>query len=148
MKRPFMLWPLIFFLLLLSLGGGFYGGIALLLDPTGSSLDLDEVLHLLPVPNYILPGLFLLIVMGVLPLLLAIALIFRPQWSKINTWFQWSKHYWAWTGTLILVAILAVWLTVEGVLIGVFPIIYITAVIGLLILLFAMIPSVRNYYVN
>jgi hypothetical protein len=142
-----MLWPLLFILLVLALGG-FYGGIAMLADPTGSSLEADVVLHLIPIPDYILPGLFLLIVMGVLPLLLVYALFARPKWPWIERLFNWSNHYWAWTGTLTLVGILAVWLVVEGLLIGFWPITYITAFLGLLIFLFSVFPGVRNYFAN
>ena len=147
MRRPFALWPLVFLLLFLSLGG-FYGGIAMLTDPTGGSLELADALPLLPVPNYILPGIFLLIIMGLLPLLLAIALITRPSWPIFDSLFQWSKHYWAWTLTLVLVVIIAIWLAYEGLLIGLFPITNITAIVGLLILLFAMLPGVRKFYAN
>ena len=58
MQRPLALWPLLFLLLLLG-AGGLYGGIAMLIDPTGGLLQLTEVLPLLPVSDYILPGLFL-----------------------------------------------------------------------------------------
>jgi hypothetical protein len=142
-----MLWPLVFFLLFLALGG-FYGGIAMLTDPTGSTLQVADALPLLPVPNYILPGIFLLVVMGFFPVLLAYALIARPNWPWADSLFQWSKHYWAWTATLIFVAINAVWLAVEGLLIGFFPITYITAVVALLILLFALLSGVRKFYAN
>ena len=66
MKRPLMLWPLIFFLLFLALGG-LYGGITLLVDPSGNLLGLDDVLPLVPVSDFILPGIFLLVVMGLAP---------------------------------------------------------------------------------
>ncbi len=147
MRRPFMLWPLVFFLLFLALGG-LYGGLAMLTDPTGNSLQVADVLPLLPVPNYILPGIFLLVVMGLFPLLLSYALIARPNWPWVNSLFQWSKHYWAWTATIIFVAIIAIWLAVEGLLIGFFPITFITAVVGLLILLFTLVPGVRKFYAN
>ena len=147
MRRPFMLWPLVFFLLFLALGG-LYGGLAMLTDPTGNSLQVADVLPLLPVPNYILPGIFLLVVMGLFPLLLSYALIARPNWPWVNSLFQWSKHYWAWTATIIFVAIIAIWLAVEGLLIGFFPITVITAVVGLLILLFTLVPGVRKFYAN
>jgi hypothetical protein len=146
MRRPIMLWPLVICLLILSFGGGFAGGIMMLMDPSGELLGVAGILPLLPVPNFILPGIFLLLVMGLFPLILAIALLARPDWSWIDSLLQWSNHYWAWTATLILVAILALWLLYEVWLIGVFPITIITGILGLLILILAMMPGVRRYY--
>ena len=83
MKRPFVLWIFLFWLLFLALGG-LYGGIAMLLDPSGGALQMAEVLPLLPVPNYVLPGLFLLFVMGLVPLLLIYGLLARPAWPWIE----------------------------------------------------------------
>jgi hypothetical protein len=143
-----MLWPLVLCLLVLSIGGGFAGGIMMLVDPSGELLGVADILPQLPVPNFILPGIFLLVVMGLFPLVLAIALVVRPGWSWVDSLLQWANHYWAWTGTLILVAILALWLLYEVWLIGIFPITTITAVLGLLILIFALMPGVRKYYAS
>jgi hypothetical protein len=130
MKRPFTLWLLIFFLLFLAFGG-LYGGLAMLLDPSGRSLQMDEILPLLPVADYRLPGLFLLVVMGLGPIGLAYGLLTRQRW--------------AWPGTLALAGVLVVWLTVQGVLIGFqWPIQYVTAVNGLLIIGLALTPGVKN----
>lgn len=146
MKRPFALWMLILALLFLALGG-LYGGIAMLLDPSGASLQMTEVLPLLPVPDYVLPGLFLLFVMGLAPLFLTYVLLARPRWSWAESLVRPFNHHWAWVGTIILAAILALWLAVEGVLIGFkWPIQYVTAVNGVLILLFALLPAVRKFY--
>jgi len=146
MHRPFMIWPLILVLLFLALGG-FSGGIPMLADPAnGGYLQFGDMLPLLPVSNFILPGLFLLFGMGLFPLVLAYTLIAHPDWHWVNRLFQWSKHYWAWTATLILVVIIAIWLAYEGSLLGWWPITYATAVIGGLILLFAMLPGIRKFY--
>ncbi len=146
MQRPLTLWPLLFLLLFLGLGG-LYGGIAMLTDPTGSSLQLTEVLPLLPVTDYTLPGLFLLIVMGLAPLVLTYGLLDRPNWSWAETLSRWSGHHWAWTGTLGLGVTLAIWLIVQGLLIGFkWPIQYITAVNGFLIVLLVLVSGVRRFY--
>ena len=128
--------------------GGLYGSIAMLIDPSGSTLGLDTVVHLLPVSNYVLPGLFLITVFGLAPLLLAYALIGRPNWTLVDRYFRWSNHYWAWTGCLLLAGIIALWLIYEGLLIGMFPITYFTAILGLVILLLSIFPSVRKHYAS
>jgi hypothetical protein len=146
MKHPVALWLLVFLLLFLALGG-LYGGIAMLLDPSGGSLQMADVLVLLPVPNYILPGLFLFFVMGLAPLFLIYALLVRPDWNWVDNLFSTSKYHWSWVGTFALSIILAVWLIIEGLLIGFkWPIQYVTAVDGLLILLFVLLPSIRTFY--
>jgi hypothetical protein len=99
MKRPFTLWLLLFFLLFLAFGG-LYGGGAMLLDPSGRSLEMDAVLPLLPVADYRLPGLFLLVVMGLGPIGLSYGLLTRRRWG--------------WPGALALGVVLAVWLAVQG----------------------------------
>lgn len=146
MKRPVALWLLVLSLVFLALGG-MYGGIAMLTDPSGNSLQMAEILPLLPVPDYTLPGLFLLFVMGVAPLFMTYALLARPAWKWTNAITRWNDHHWAWTGTVTLGVVLALWLVAEGILIGFeWPIQYVTAVNGILILLFALVPSVRKYY--
>jgi len=144
-RRPYTLYLLLFFLLFLAFGG-LYGGIAMLLDPSGGLLAMDSLLPLLPVSNFILPGLFLLVAMGLLPIVLAYALLARPSWDGVGRLFAWPGRYWAWTGTLLLSLVLAIWLLVQGVLIGFqWPIQYATAVNGLLIFLLALTPGVRRY---
>jgi len=146
MKRPLALWPLLFLLMFLALGG-LYGGIAMLTDRTGASLQLSEVLPLLPVSDLILPGLFLLIVMGLTPLVLSYGLLARPHWAWAERLFRWSKHHWAWTGTLGLGVVLGIWLTVQALLIGFkWPIQYITAADGAMIVLLTWMPGVRRFY--
>ena len=146
MKRPFVLWILIFFLVFLALGG-LYGGIAMLTDPSGNLLQMAEILPMLPVPDYTLPGLFLLFVMGIAPLFLTFGLLARPNWAWATSLSRWSNHHWSWAGTVVLGIILVLWLIIEAIMIGFeWPIQYVTAVNGILILLLALVPSVRKYY--
>ena len=148
MQRPLALCPMLFLLLLLG-AGGLYGGIAMLIDPTGGPLQLTEVLPLLPVSDYILPGLFLLVAMGLAPIALTFGLLTRPNWNWAQPLSGWSRHHWAWTGTLMLGVTLAIWLFAQGLLIGFnWPIQHITAANGALIILLALTPAVRRFYAS
>lgn len=146
MKRPLALWCLVVLLVFLAAGGPF-GGVAMLLDPSGASLQMTEVLASLPVPDYTLPGLFLLVVMGVAPLALTYGLLVRPAWRWAEPLSRGGRHHWAWTGTLALGAVLAVWLLVQGFMIGFrWPIQFVTAANGLGIVVVALVPGVRRQY--
>lgn len=146
MKRPAILWILVFWLAFLACGG-LYGGIVMILDPSGKLLQMDKILSLLPVSSFILPGFFLLFFMGVFPLLLVYGLLARPKWFWLESLFNRTQYNWAWVGTIILCAFLALWLIIEGILIGFkWPIQYVTALNGFLILLFISLPSVKKYY--
>ncbi|MHC1707991.1 MAG: hypothetical protein AB9842_10810 [Bacteroidales bacterium] len=89
---------LILLLLFLS-SGGFYGGILLSSDPSGNSLQVPpELLDGLPIRDYLLPGIFLLVFFGILPLIAVYGLIFKRRlWfmEKIN-----PVRNWKWSVTL------------------------------------------------
>lgn len=148
MKRPIILWLL--FLGLAFLGfGGLYGGISMLLDPSGALLAMDTVLPQLGIPNYILPGLFLISVMGIWPLFLVYALFTKPAWSFLAGISTWNQIHWAWTATGLTALILFIWLFIQGMLIGfIWPIQYITGFNGAFILLLLILPPIRNHFVT
>ena len=107
-------------------------------------LDFEKLLPLLPVPNLILPGLFLNIYMGLIPLLLVYGLLAKPNWFDFL--FKWSGHHWAWTGSVIFSIGVGLWLAYEGLLVGWWPITTITAIQGGVILLLTLMPSLRRFY--
>lgn len=146
MKRPFTLWILVFFLIFLALGGA-VGAYYFLSDPSGASIGMEKELALLPVPNYTLPGIFLLLVMTAAPLFLTFGLIVKPEFPLLRNLFRFAPYHWSWTGTVILGIVLVLWLIVEAYFIGVTaPIQYVTAVNGLLILLLPFIPAIKKHY--
>jgi hypothetical protein len=146
MKRPLLLWLLLFGLLFLGFGG-LYGGISMLVDPSGMLLGMDVVLPQLGVPNYILPGLFLISVMGIFPLFLIYALLAKPDWPFLSGITNWNKMHWAWTATGLIALVLFIWLFIQGLLIGfIWPIQYITGFNGAFLLLMLILPPIRAYY--
>jgi hypothetical protein len=146
MKRPFAIWLLVFALFVLALGGlaGAYGFLS---DPTGTGMGMADVLDSLPLPDFRLPGLFLLIGMFVFPLTIIYGLLARPQWEFAASLSGWSRSYWAWAASLVLGLALALWLTVQGLLIGFSaPIQWFTAVLDAAILALTLAPSTRAFY--
>ena len=146
MKHPAALWILVFFLVFLALGGA-VGAYYFLSDPTGKAIGMEKELALLPVPNYTLPGLFLLIVMTLAPLFLTFGLVAKPKIDLIQNLFRFAPYHWSWTGTVLLGIGLMLWLVVEAYFIGFnAPIQYVTAVNGFLILVLPFIPAIKNHY--
>ena len=77
----------------------------MLFDPSGASMGLPtDLLDGLPISNFVLPGLFLIIVMGIIPLILAYVLRKRTRW--------------AWLGTLVQGIVLLLWIGFQWILWG------------------------------
>lgn len=146
MKKPFSLWILIFFLVFLALGGA-VGAFHFLTDPSGASIGMEKELASLPVPDYTLPGIFLLFAMTFAPLFLTFGLTAKPEVSLLQRLFRFAPYHWSWTGTVALGIVLMGWLVVEAYYIGVIaPIQYVTALNGIMIFLLPFIPAIKNHY--
>lgn len=146
MKKPFTLWLLVFFLIFLALGGA-VGAYYFLSDPSGASIGMEKELASLPISNYTLPGIFLLLVMTLAPLFLTFGLIAKPEIPLLRNLFRFAPYHWSWTGTVTLGIVLMIWLVVEAYFIGFSaPIQYVTALNGLLILLLPFIPVIKKHY--
>lgn len=145
MKRPFETWILYLLLLLLAINA-FYGGISLMLAPDGSLLGMQPGwLDKTPFSSYFIPGLLLLLMNGVLPLLALFGLI-----TKNRTWFGWlniyRNTYWGWTFSVYSGIITNIWIIVQQLMAEYFILQTIIAAVGLLILVAALLPRVIRYY--
>lgn len=148
MGRRLALGALVVSLLFLAFGG-LYGGLSMLRDPSGASLGMDVVLPQLPVPSFALPGVFLVTVMGLLPIVLAFGLVARPTWRWASALARWSGHHWAWTGSLALGLVLGTWLALQSWMIGfAWPIQFVTAGNAVAIVALALLPIVRRRFAS
>lgn len=87
---------------------GIAGGIGLIADPTGVAVGLPaEWLEGSPFPDYLVPGLVLLVVLGLAPLAAA--------------WGTWTDRGWGPAASLTIGTALLVWLAVEIAIIGYQP---------------------------
>jgi len=146
-KRPFPINVLLFLLLILFLGA-LSGGMALVLDTSGGLLQIPvTILENSPFNNFLIPGLFLFTVFGVLPALIFYSLLKRPQWTWVNVLNVYSDMYWAWTFTLYIGFVLIIWISVQTLIINFVLFVHTGYVLlGLSIVCIALLPSVRQHY--
>lgn len=132
-RRPFTLYVLVALLIFLSFGA-FFGAYHLLSDPSGVSIGFPaEMRAKLPLPDFTLPGLFLLVVYAIGSLVVIYALVKRVRL--------------AWWAALALGVVLVVWVIGEFILFQlVAGIMIFTAVLGILIVIFTLVPSTQRYY--
>ncbi len=112
------------------------GGVALVADPTGSAVGLAvTLLHGSPFTDYRVPGLILLVVLGVFPLIVVYGL--------------WSRHTWSWHPAVLVGLALIVWIVVQILIIGYGsrpPLQLIYGLLGIVILALALLTPVRRHF--
>lgn len=133
-KAPAGFYFLIILILFQGLSG-IWGGTMLVLDPSGSLLQLPlQLLSDSPFQDYLIPGLILLILLGILPLVIVYAL--------------WKKVSWSVSGALLIGIMLVVWIGVQILIVGYQdnpPLQALYGSVGILILITLNASSVIQY---
>jgi len=127
---------------------GIYGGVALILDKSGANLELStNLLESTIFNSYLVPGIILLILLGFFPTLTAFGLITRKKSRVANKINIYKKRHWAWTYSLYCGIMLVLWIDIQVMMIGggyILQSIY--AILGVVIIVLALMPSVMKYY--
>ena len=112
------------------------GGIALVGDPSGGNLPIPlSLLEGSPFDDYLIPGLILLVVLGICPMVVLFGL--------------WTRQYWGWISALLVGLALMGWIVVQVIIIGYSsqpPLQLIYGLLGVVIVILALLPGVRGYY--
>jgi len=115
---------------------GLIGGIALVIDPSGELLQMPlSMLEGSPFDTFLIPGIILLTILGIFPMCVVYGL-----WVRLN---------WAWMGSLLVSAALIIWIGVEIWMVGYHtepPLQLIYGLLGLILLVLVLMPSVRNQF--
>jgi hypothetical protein len=141
------------YLFLILLGflaiGAIGGGTLLIISPSGELLGipLSEYKNL-PFNSYLIPGIILFILLGIIPALLIIALIKKPT-SKIAEQLNlFSDMHWSWTFSIYIAFALIGWIHIQLIFLqGVvhwlhtFYMFY-----AILMLIVALLPRMRQLY--
>lgn len=135
-KRPAGVWALILFLVIQAIGAT-AGGIGLVQDPVNNIGMPLSILEESPFDDFLVPGLILLIVVGLFPIVVLYGLIRRLTWG--------------WWLSLAAGGALIVWIIVEVILLGYLPgagigLQIAMGLLGVLILICTLLPATRRYY--
>lgn len=146
MKRPFETWILILLLILLS-ANAFYGGTALILKPDGSLLNIEtEWLNKSPFSNFLIPGILLLLFMGVYPLIAIAGLCSKRNFRFLSRLNCFPEKHWGWTFALYTGIITNIWIICQQLITTYFILQPVIAAVGMLIIITCLLPRVQKFY--
>jgi len=138
---------LLFLLGFLSLGA-LGGGGALSISPSGRLLGMPlALLAHSPFRSFLVPGLILFTVLGVVPCLLVVALLKKPASPLAERLNFCPDMHWAWTGSLYVAFALIGWLQIEMMMLNAVSWLhtfYMFLAIGTLFV--ALLPATRAWY--
>ncbi|MFC2129259.1 hypothetical protein ACFLQX_00610 [Bacteroidota bacterium] len=138
---------LIFLLGFLSLGA-LGGGIALIISPDGSAIQMPlELIDNSSFNNYLIPAIILFTVFGMMPIGIIFALIRKPQSKFFNRLNLLSDHHFAWTFAVYMGFGQIIWINIQTLIMNAVGIIHTAyAGLGILIICIALLPNTRKNY--
>lgn len=122
------------------------GGLALVISPSGALLQMPlSLLEHSPFSNFLIPGLLLLIVLGLLPAYTAYALIRRPRCRLLERLNPDKEYHWSWSLAFIIGIALILWIDFQVMLIRSLSILHlIYSLLGVIIIIVTVLPATRR----
>jgi hypothetical protein len=150
-RRPFGVYVLMVLLVLLGISA-IGGAVGLLADPSGKVIGIPlNWLEHSPFDSYLIPGIILLVVLGIYPIVVAFLLYCKPQWSAVQALERGAHQHWSWLAALTAGLATVIWVVVQFLMLGArhplqigLEIVIIT--LGMAIIALSLFPSVRRYY--
>ena len=139
-----------FFLIILGFLalGAIGGGGILIISPTGELLGIPlSELKNSPFNSYLIPGIILFSVLGLIPLLLIIALLKKPESKLAERINLFRDMHWSWTFSIYIAIMLIGWIQIQMVILQsvhwlhTFYMFYAVAII-----IIALLPTTRILY--
>ncbi len=120
-------------------------GLLFLLKPDGAWVGMQPGwLERTPFESYFIPGLLLLILLGIPSLIVFYGLFMPPsKWSSVKLH---RTTHWAWIASLLEGLLVILWIIIQVILTHYFWMQPVIIVIGMLIVIFSLNASVINFY--
>ena len=106
---------IIFLFLLGFLGlGAIGGGLTVIISPSGALVGMPlSMLDESPFTSFLLPGVFLFLVLGLVPFLLIFALLRIPECKFADRFNFFKDMHWAWAYSVYIGFILIIWIQLQ-----------------------------------
>ena len=124
------------------------GGWGLVSEPSGSNLGFTvSMLKHSPFPDFLIPGLFLLIVLGIGPAIIFYGLIKKPKLRLAEMINMYKDYHWSWTFSYYLGIVLVLWIDIQVFFLRELSILhFIYSVLGVLIVVVTHLPTTKKCY--
>ena len=146
MKNTF--YVLLLIVLSLQCVSALFGGVMLLGDTSGAWLQMyPAILKGGIFTNFLIPGMVLLVLLGVVPGLALYGMVRKPNWKWAQALSVYKHLHWGWTFALYTGLMLILWIDVQIAIIGggdVLQTIY--ALVGVAITILALVPQVMDRF--
>jgi len=128
--------------------GAIGGGIVLIISPMGELLGLPfSEFKNIPFNSYLIPGIVLLSVLGIIPSLLIIALLKKPESKLAKRINIFKDMHWSWTYSIYIAFILIGWIHIQLIFLrGVHWLHTFYMFYAILLLIVALLPGMRFLY--
>ena len=138
---------LLFLLGFLGLGALAGGGI-FIVSPSGKLFGMPlSMLDKSPFPDFLIPGIILFLVLGLVPCGLVFALLKKPVSALAERANFFSDMHWAWTGSIYVAFALIIWIQTEMIFLQAVHWLHtVYMVLAIAILFVALLRDVRSMY--
>ncbi|BCG56982.1 hypothetical protein PUR_04070 [Paenibacillus sp. URB8-2] len=129
--------------------GAIVGGVMLIIDPSEGMMGMpaDTVLKRSPFSDFLFPGIILLAVFGLFPLLVLYGMVKRPRWVWADTLTPFKELHSAWTLSLYVGFGQIIWIMVETYIMNLVSLVHVFYMsLGLLIQIVTLLPSVQRFF--
>lgn len=131
--------------------GAIGGGVGLIISPNGELMELPiSNFKNMPFNSFLIPGIILLSVLGIMPSLLIIALIKKPESKLADSLNIFSDMHWSWSFSIYLAFTLIAWIHIQLIFLqgGVHWLHSFYIIYAVLIIIIALLPQIRDLYRN
>jgi hypothetical protein len=128
--------------------GAIFGGSAFIISHSGKLFGMPlSMLNNSPFHNFLIPGIVLFAVLGVIPVITAVALLRKPSNTFTEKLNLFRDMHWAWTFGIYIAFVLIIWIQVEMYFLQAVNWLHcLYMFIALTLIFISLLPAVGNFY--